>query len=139
MRSNKEINEMIVWYESFLRENVKAVAGMECELEEAVRLSPIDTYNNVALLVAFMRVYGGNYSVEDVEDYVAAALSGCGKTKQYAKVFFDRVKRDDSASVVTVYELEKYGDQALLDALMVACQEIMELGVEPPAAIVCTP
>lgn len=141
MKHLQEYREIIPWFEDYVRRNVKELAGISGALGDEPALSPIDTYNNVAMITAFMRVCGGNYNVNDTEDYVATVIAGesGGSFKERVRTFMEKVRNDHSGRLVTVAELEKYDCHMLEQAFLTACSDILESGVTPPPCMVPIP
>lgn len=137
MKNLREYREMIPWFEDYVRRNVMELSGISGSLGDEPALSPVDTYNNAAMITTFMRVCGGNYNIDDVEDYVLTVVSAeKGSYLSRMKTFFEQVRGDSSGRLVTVAELEKYSAQTLEQAFRTACWDVIETGVTPPPCMV---
>ncbi len=141
MKHLQEYRELIPWFEDYVRRNVKKLAGMEDALGDEPALSPVDTYNNAAMVTAFMRVCGGNYNIRDTEGYVMTVLAAepGGSFEKRVRIFVEQVKEDHSGRLVTVEELESYSPKMLEQAFLTACSDILEMGVTPPPCMVPIP
>ncbi len=141
MKHLQEYREIIPWFEGYVRRNVKELAGISGSLGDEPALSPVDTYNNAAMITTFMRVCAGNYSIADVEDYVLTVVSSekGGSYLTRMKNFFEKVRSDHSGRLVTVAELEKYSYEMLEQAFLTACSDLLETGVTPPPCMVPIP
>ncbi len=138
MKHLQEYREIIPWFEDYIRRNVMELAGIGGALGDEPALSPVDTYNNVAMITAFMRVCGGNYTIRDAEDYVMTVIAAAkgGAFEERVRTFVNRVKSDPSGHLVTVEELERYSPKMLEQAFLTACSDILEMGVTPPPCMV---
>ena len=137
MKHLQEYREMIAWFEDYVRRNVMELSGIGGALGDEPALSPVDTYNNAAMITTFMRVCGGNYNIDDVEDYVLTVVSAeKGSYLTRMKSFFEKVRADHSGRLVTVAELEKYSPAMLEQAFLTACSDVIDAGVTPPPCMV---
>lgn len=141
MKHLQEYRELIPWFEDYVRRNVRELAGISGALGDEPALSAVDTYNNAAMITAFMRVCGGNYNIRDTEDYVMTVIAGehGGSFEKRIRTFMEKLRSDQSGRLVTVEELEGYSSQMLEQAFLTACSDILESGVTPPPCMVPIP